>query len=63
MERTSAEARNYFEVEASLDSQGASLRPGLSGIARIDAGERTLWWMLTHRLFNWCRLSFWSLGW
>ncbi|MEP6791790.1 MAG: HlyD family efflux transporter periplasmic adaptor subunit, partial [Ramlibacter sp.] len=60
---TSAEARNYFEVEAALEPRGASLRPGLSGIARINAGERTLWWMLTHRLFNWLRLSFWSLGW
>ncbi len=59
---TSAEARNYFEVEATLDAKGASLRPGLSGVARIDAGDRTLWWMLTHRVFNWLRLGIWSVG-
>ncbi|MBI2772365.1 MAG: HlyD family efflux transporter periplasmic adaptor subunit [Burkholderiales bacterium] len=60
---TSADTRNYFEVEAALEPQGASLRPGLSGVARIDAGERTTWWLLTHRLFNWLRLSVWSMGW
>lgn len=59
----SSESRNYFEVEAVMDSQGASLRPGLSGVARIDAGQRTLWWIATHRLFNRLRLMFWSLGW
>ena len=59
----STDSHNYFEVEAALDAQGASLRPGLSGVARIDAGQRTLWWMATHRLFNWLRLMFWSLGW
>lgn len=59
----SSDARNYFEVEATLDTQGANLRPGLSGVARINAGERTLWWMATHRLFNRLRLMVWSVGW
>ncbi len=63
----SAEARNYFEVEAALDdkeltNQTATLRPGLSGVARIDAGTRTAWWQVTHRVFNWLRLSAWSIG-
>ena len=59
----SSDSRNYFEVEAALDQQGTSLRPGLSGVARINAGQRTLWWMATHRLFNSLRLMIWSLGW
>ena len=59
----SSDSRNYFEVEAAIDPQGATLRPGLSGIARVDAGQRTLWWIATHRLFNWLRLMFWSIGW
>lgn len=59
----SANARNYFEVEATLaDSAGSRLRPGLSGVARIDAGGRPLWWQLTHRVFNWLRLAVWSVG-
>ena len=59
----SNDSRNYFEVEAVLDDQGASLRPGLSGVARIYVGRRTLWWTTTHRLQNWLRLSLWSWGW
>jgi multidrug efflux pump subunit AcrA (membrane-fusion protein) len=64
----SADARNFFEVEATLDAapqsegQALSLRPGLSGVARIQAGDRTVWWQLTHRLLNWLRLSVWSIG-
>lgn len=62
----SGDARNYFEVEAALDAptalKGPNLRPGLSGVARIEAGDRTLWWQLTHRIFNWLRLSLWSVG-
>jgi biotin carboxyl carrier protein len=57
-----ADARNYFEVEAALDAQGANLRPGLSGVARIEAGNRTLAWQLTHRALNWLRLALWSVG-
>jgi len=59
---TSAEARNYFEVEGTLDAPAASLRPGLSGVARIGAGERTVAWIVTHRALNWLRLSLWSVG-
>ncbi|MBC7437309.1 MAG: HlyD family efflux transporter periplasmic adaptor subunit [Bdellovibrionales bacterium] len=58
---TSADARNYFEVEASLDSPGAALRPGLRGIAKIDAGERSVAWQLAHRPLDWLRLAWWSL--
>ena len=58
---TSADARNYFEVEASLDSPGEALRPGLRGIAKIDAGEHSVAWLLTHRPLDWLRLTWWSL--
>ncbi|MGE0330056.1 MAG: efflux RND transporter periplasmic adaptor subunit [Ramlibacter sp.] len=59
---TSAQDRNYFEVEAALDEPAANLRPGLSGVARIGAGERSLAWILTHRALNWLRLAVWSVG-
>ncbi len=58
----SAEARNYFEVEAALDSRGQALRPGLRGVAKIDAGTHTMWWMLSHRALDWLRLAWWSLS-
>ena len=58
----SAAARNYFEVEAALDTRGQALRPGLRGVAKIDAGRHSMLWMLTHRALNWLRLAWWSLS-
>ena len=59
---TSGEARNYFEVEAALDAGGQAMRPGLRGVAKIDAGTHSLLWMLTHRAHDWLRLTWWSLS-
>jgi RND family efflux transporter MFP subunit len=57
-----ADGRNYFEVEAAFDSVSGVLRPGLRGVAKIDAGERSLAWIATHRVVDWLRLQLWSLG-
>lgn len=57
------DGRNYFEVEARLDDPGAGLRPGLGGVAKIEAGSRRIGWILTHRFTDWLALSAWSLGW
>ena len=58
--------RNLFQAEARLvDAGGAeakSLRPGLQGVARIDAGERSLAWQMSHRVLDWLRLQWWSWG-
>lgn len=59
---TAGEGRNFFEVEARLDAPGVPLRPGLKGVAKLDAGNHALAWILTHRLLDWMRLSLWSLG-
>lgn len=58
-----ADGRNYFEVEARLEDPGAGLRPGLGGVAKIDAGSRRIGWILTHRFTDWLALWAWSLGW
>lgn len=57
-----AEGRNYFEVEARLDDSSPLLRPGLRGIAKIEAGDRPTAWILTHRVVDWLRYALWSLG-
>lgn len=54
------EGRNTFEVEARLPEGAAMLRPGLQGVARIDAGSHSLAWLATHRLIDWARLASWS---
>jgi RND family efflux transporter MFP subunit len=57
-----ADGRNFFEVEGAFDTAGSALRPGLRGVAKIEAGERTLLWIATHRVVDWTRLAIWSLG-
>lgn len=59
---TTADGRNYFEVEASPDQAQANLRPGLSGVAKIEVGERPLAWLLLHRFATWLRLAIWTLS-
>ncbi|MDB5804570.1 MAG: hypothetical protein JWN73_1892 [Betaproteobacteria bacterium] len=59
---TAADARNYFEIEASLDQGATALRPGLRGIAKIDVGARSLLWTISHRPINWLRYWLWSVG-
>ena len=59
---TAADGRNYFEVEASPDQTQANLRPGLSGVAKIEVGERSLGWLLFHRAVAWLRLALWTVA-
>ena len=57
---TVREGRNAFAVEARLLKAAPLLRPGLEGVAKIEAGERTAAWMLSHRAVDWLRLALWS---
>jgi RND family efflux transporter MFP subunit len=57
---TADEARNFFRVESRLDGPIPTLRPGMEGIAKIEAGERSLLWIWTHSLFDWLRLWAWA---
>ena len=55
---------NVFEAEARLlgtaVADNPSLRPGLQGVARLEAGSKPLWWTLAHRPIDWLRLQWWS---
>jgi multidrug efflux pump subunit AcrA (membrane-fusion protein) len=58
---TSGDGRNFFEVEARLkDNAGRDLRPGLIGVAKVEAGSRSWLWICTHRVTDWIRLTLWS---
>lgn len=55
--------RNVFEVEGRIDRAGGELlRPGMKGVAKIDAGWRPIGWVLFHRLTDWMRLTLWRWG-
>ena len=55
------DGRNAFEVEARLAGKAPTLRPGLEGVAKIDAGQRTFAWIWGHRGLDWLRLAWWSI--
>jgi RND family efflux transporter MFP subunit len=56
----SEEGRNYFRVEASLTEPTERLRPGMSGVGKVEVGERKLIWIWTHGLIDWARLKLWA---
>jgi multidrug efflux pump subunit AcrA (membrane-fusion protein) len=51
---------NFFRVEASLPDARGVLRPGMEGIAKIDAGRERMLWIWTHEFVDWFRLWAWS---
>ncbi|MEN8800352.1 MAG: HlyD family efflux transporter periplasmic adaptor subunit [Thiogranum sp.] len=57
---TARDGGNYFRVEARLTDPTDSLRPGMAGVGKIDAGERRLIWIWTHGLLDWLRLALWK---
>jgi RND family efflux transporter MFP subunit len=60
---TQAEGRNVFEVEGLPRSEGAALRPGMRGVARIDIGQSTLGAIWFERVQHaWRRLSWQLMG-
>ena len=56
----SREGRSYFRVEALLARTTDRLRPGMEGVAKVEAGRRKLIWIWTHKFVDWLRLTLWS---
>jgi len=51
---------NQFMITAELlQPPLAWWRPGMTGLARIDAGRRNIAWILTHRVVDHLRMMFW----
>lgn len=57
---TPRDGRNFFEVQAELESPIELLRPGMEGVGKIKVDQRKLIWVWTHELVNWLRLSLWT---
>jgi RND family efflux transporter MFP subunit len=50
---------NIFVVRGALENGADWLRPGMSGVAKIESESRTLFWICTHRLADFLRLKLW----
>jgi multidrug resistance efflux pump len=57
---TAKEGRNYFRVEAKLDSDEARLRPGMEGVGKIEVDTRRYAWIWTHQALDSLRLMIWT---
>lgn len=55
--------RNFFPTSARLLESSVKFRPGMSGIAKIDAGRRPLLWIWTHKLIDRVRIWLWATTW
>jgi RND family efflux transporter MFP subunit len=56
----SKEKGNLFSVRCVFTGQPADWwRPGMSGIAKIEAGRRSLLWLATHRTVDFLRMWWW----
>lgn len=50
---------SVFVVRGNMPGSAEWLRPGMTGIAKIESGRRSLLWMATHRLIDFLRLKLW----
>ncbi len=51
---------NVFLVRAQAEGSPEQWwRPGMSGVAKIEVGERNLWWIMTHRTVAYLRMLLW----
>lgn len=51
--------RNVFRVEVELSNFPRWLKPGMEGVAKIDAGRRSFAWIWTRELVSWLRMKLW----
>ena len=53
------DGNNVFVAQAPLAERPEWMKSGMEGTARISTVEKPVWWVLAHRVIDWCRLSFW----
>jgi multidrug resistance efflux pump len=54
------DGRNYFRVDASMDTHSDLMRPGMEGISKIEIGQKKLLWIWTRQLVDWLRIFAWN---
>ncbi len=50
---------NVFILRAELEGAQPWWRPGMSGVCKVNAGRRNLFWIFTHRTVDFLRLQLW----
>lgn len=53
------EGKVVYVVDAGFESAATWIRPGMQGVARIDLGDRPVWWVASFRVIDYLRLHYW----
>ncbi|MGB0715730.1 MAG: efflux RND transporter periplasmic adaptor subunit [Phycisphaerae bacterium] len=53
------DARNVFIAEADIRSNEDWIKPGMEGIAKVNIGQRRVWWIFFHKAIDYLRVNFW----
>ncbi len=51
---------NTFRVEGRLTAPVTGLRPGMEGVAKLDAGQALTAWIWSRRMIDWMRRTAWT---
>jgi RND family efflux transporter MFP subunit len=51
---------NAFRVEAALQATPSTLRPGMEGVVKLDAGQDLAVWVWSRRMVDWLRRTAWT---
>lgn len=54
-----ADEGNVFALRANLLETAEWMTPGMTGVAKINSGKRTLAWRATHRIVDFIRMRLW----
>lgn len=54
-----ANGKTVYITEGELGTSSDWVKPGMEGVARVEFGERPVWWVLSHRTINYFRTNFW----
>lgn len=56
------QGQNVFAAEAEFEGSPPKwLRAGMTGVARVEVGQRPVWWVWAHRVIDSVRLQLWKL--
>jgi hypothetical protein len=51
---------NHFQIKAKIEQPSENWwRPGMTGLAKVDAGSRRIFWLLTHKIVDYLRMKLW----
>lgn len=57
---TSEDKENRFTVKARIEGDVPEwFRPGMTGIAKVYAGKKTAWWIVTHKVVDIIKMKLW----